>query len=287
MPDFTDIATFQRQNELLICVDSDGCVLDTMEVKQRRAFIPLTLKYWGLEPLGDVAWQMAAFVFLYSTYRGLVRYELLIKLIDFLHADGHSVPDIGAIRDFVANPDYANTLPELKRYEVNHPAPNLNTAIVWAKAIDSAVRGLGTEFPIFPLASDCLHKMQAVADVVVVSVTPTEQLRREWQAHHLTDLPDLITGQEYGAKAKRIAALLEKGYAKDQVLMMGDAPGDWRAAKANDVCFYPILAGQETQSWKDFYDQYLADFLAGRYSPQQQNALVDRFNANLPDRPPK
>lgn len=278
---------FTRQKDFLICVDSDGCALDTMEVKQRQAFIPETIKYWGMENIADDAWEVMIFTHLYSQYRGLVRYELLVRAIDFLKERGVPTPNIDAIRAFVADDHYEKTLPGLMQYEKDHPAPGLNTAIVWAQAIDITVKNLKADIRVFPLVRESLERLQERADIVVISVTPTEQLTREWESHDLAQYANLITGQEFGAKAKRIASLLKLGYAAEKVLMMGDAPGDWRAADANGVLFYPILAGQEDQSWQAFYDEHCAAFLEGRYHGALQDELIAAFNANLPYRLPQ
>lgn len=52
---------------------------------------------------------------------------------------------------------------------------------------------------------------------------------------------DVVYGQEVGSKADAIADLLTKGYAADEILMVGDAPGDEQAAAVNGVFYYPIL----------------------------------------------
>ena len=45
--------------------------------------------------------------------------------------------------------------------------------------------------------------------------------------------------------------------------MVGDAPGDWNAAKANGVLFYPIDPGYEDESWQRFFEEALPRFFAG------------------------
>ena len=40
---------FVKKNQYLICVDSDGCAMDTMDVKHIRCFGPCMVKEWGLE----------------------------------------------------------------------------------------------------------------------------------------------------------------------------------------------------------------------------------------------
>ena len=40
---------FVKKKRYLICVDSDGCAMDTMDVKHIRCFGPCMVKEWGLE----------------------------------------------------------------------------------------------------------------------------------------------------------------------------------------------------------------------------------------------
>ena len=44
---------FQPQHDHLICVDSDGCGMDTMTIKHERAFGPALLDIWNLDDIKD------------------------------------------------------------------------------------------------------------------------------------------------------------------------------------------------------------------------------------------
>lgn len=44
----SELKKFQPAHEFFIGIDSDGCVFDTMEVKQKEFFIPNALKYFNL-----------------------------------------------------------------------------------------------------------------------------------------------------------------------------------------------------------------------------------------------
>ena len=39
---------YEKKNEFLVCVDSDGCAMDTMEIKHRECFGPEMIKTWNL-----------------------------------------------------------------------------------------------------------------------------------------------------------------------------------------------------------------------------------------------
>ena len=39
---------YEKTQEFLICIDSDGCAMNTMEIKHRRCFAPEMIKTWNL-----------------------------------------------------------------------------------------------------------------------------------------------------------------------------------------------------------------------------------------------
>ena len=68
--------------------------------------------------------------------------------------------------------------------------------------------------------------------------------------------------------------------------MIGDAPGDFKAAKANGVLFYPINPGNEDNSWQRFYEESYDKFLNGEYAGEYEASLIKEFEAYLPTVPP-
>ncbi|HFD39494.1 MAG TPA: HAD family hydrolase, partial [Anaerolineae bacterium] len=75
-------------------------------------------------------------------------------------------------------------------------------------------------------------------------------------------------------------------YPPERILMIGDAPGDLRAARANDALFYPINPGHEEESWRRFYEEAMHRFLNGTYAGTYEARLIEEFEALLPDTPP-
>ena len=103
--------------------------------------------------------------------------------------------------------------------------------------------------------------MQGKADVMVVSATPGEALVREWEEHGLRALVSLIAGQEMGSKQEHLALAAVGRYEPEKILMVGDAPATWKAARANGVLFYPIDPGSEDESWQRFFEEAPASVL--------------------------
>jgi hypothetical protein len=68
--------------------------------------------------------------------------------------------------------------------------------------------------------------------------------------------------------------------------MVGDAPGDMKAAKANGALFYPINPAHEEDSWKRFHDESVDRFFAGTYAGEYEEKLIAEFDEHLPEKPP-
>lgn len=63
--------------------------------------------------------------------------------------------------------------------------------------------------------------------------------------------------------------------------MIGDAPGDQKAAEDNGVLYYPILVKKEKSSWERFLSEGLEKFLSGTYSGKYQEERINEFQKNL------
>ena len=68
--------------------------------------------------------------------------------------------------------------------------------------------------------------------------------------------------------------------------MIGDAPGDLKASRANDAKFFPINPGHEEASWKRFHDEAIEQFFAGSYTADYEASLIEEFQSHLPETPP-
>jgi hypothetical protein len=76
-----------------------------------------------------------------------------------------------------------------------------------------------------------------------------------------------------------------KHYGANKTLMVGDAPGDYAAAKANNCLFFPINPGAEDASWKRLYEEGIDKFLGGTFAGEYQAALLQEFDSYLPEKP--
>jgi phosphoglycolate phosphatase-like HAD superfamily hydrolase len=299
MADYPEIARplaeLEPHREFFIGIDSDGCAFDTMEVKHKECFIPNTVKHWGLQPVSKYAREAAEFVNLYSKWRGINRWPALVMVFDLLRERPEvirrevEIPEAPKIREFIMTGE-TEGIPlsnaGLNEYMAEHPHPELDRAWAWTTGVNATVAEIVHGVPPFPYVRKSLEALQAEADMIVVSATPTEALTREWEEHDLAPYVRVIAGQEMGKKALHLELAAKEKYARERILMIGDAPGDMKAARANGALFYPINPGAEEESWQRFYEEGMHRFLAGTYAGEYEARLIAEFDRYLPEVPP-
>jgi phosphoglycolate phosphatase-like HAD superfamily hydrolase len=285
------LADLQPQRPFFVGIDSDGCAFDSMEIKHKECFCPNIIKWWDLQAVSKYAREAAEFVNLYSKWRGINRWPALVMVFDLLReraeviARRATITEAKTLKAFMASGQPLSDT-GLKAYMAEHPDPELDKALGWSKAVNASIADLVHGVPPFPFMRESLQAMQGTADVVVVSATPTEALVREWEEHDIAKYARIIAGQEMGSKKQHLALAAKGKYAPDHILMMGDAPGDMEAAKANGTLFFPINPGQEEKSWERFYREGLARFTAGTYAGAYEASLIAEFEKLLPSVPP-
>lgn len=286
------LAEMKPEKSFFVGIDSDGCAFDTMEIKHKECFAPNTIKYWELQAVSKYAREAAEFVNLYSKWRGVNRWPALIKVFDLLRereevqARNVEPPVAQDIRDFIANDKYPGSNDGLKAFMETRSSEVLDTALAWTQAVNATVADMVHGVPPFPGVRESLELLKGQADMIVVSATPVEALTREWKEHKIDEYVRVIAGQEMGKKQLHLKLAANGKYEPNRVLMVGDAPGDMRAAKANGALFYPINPGDEETSWQRFYEEAVHKFLAEEYAGDYEDSVIEEFEAMLPETPP-
>jgi phosphoglycolate phosphatase-like HAD superfamily hydrolase len=289
--DKATLKSFVPQNEYFIGFDSDGCVFDSMELKHKECFIPNIIKSYHLQPVSKYAREAAEFVNLYSHWRGINRFPGLVMVFDLLKerpevlARGVRFPPTRALEDFIRTASSLGN-PALQKAIDSTGDETLKQCMEWSKAVNRDIEDMVKGLPPFPAARGTLEKIAGKADTMVVSATPAEALRREWEEHGIDRFVQLIAGQELGKKEEQLGLTTEGKYKPGKVLMVGDALGDQKAARAVHARFYPIVPGREDESWERFRDEIVDEFLHGGYSPEKEEQLSAEFEKALPTTPP-
>ncbi|MBN1126349.1 MAG: HAD hydrolase-like protein [Sedimentisphaerales bacterium] len=283
--------------DFFIGIDSDGCVFDTMGIKQRECFCPMLIGYFGLQPVAQAARECKDFADLFSKTRGANRHKTAVRIIrDLLPTHpmvkerGFKVPVFEHYFNWVDNPQSLLSNEGLKQAideaTDNKEKTELQQVLKWSLRVNEMVTEIVKDIPPFPYVQECLEKITKQADVIVCSATPNEALIREWQEHNIAQFPKVIAGQEMGKKAQHLDYASTGKYTKNHVLMIGDAPGDLKAARSVGALFFPVNPGAEAASWKRFHDEAFDTFINGQYAGDYEAALISEFDDYLPENPP-
>jgi phosphoglycolate phosphatase-like HAD superfamily hydrolase len=278
------------RHEFLVGIDSDGCVFDSMELKHKECFVPNFINHYELQGVSKYAREAAEFVNLYSKSRGVNRFPGLVEQLDWLRrrpevqARGvHVAKPNGLIKWMAGETKLGN--PALEKAVAATGDPDLTQALAWSLAVNKSIAEMVRGVPPFPNVRECLDDFSEKADMVVCSQTPNVALEAEWAEHGIASYVQAICGQEVGSKKEILAAGKGK-YASDNILMIGDAPGDYKAAVANQALFFPINPGHEEVSWTRLLEEGMERFFTGTFAGVYQKRLLEEFDSYLPERPP-
>jgi len=299
---------FKPTKEFFIGIDSDGCVFDSMEIKHKECFTPMFVKHFHLQATSKYAREVWDFVNLYSKTRGVNRFPALSRSLNLLRerpqviARKIKIADTAALDAWIARENKLTNatlkkeierIPLTRRDATLSPSDGerdgvrgaLEQVYQWSLAVNEMIEDIVEGVPPFPLFRECLEKMVQKADTAVISQTPTEALEREWEENGIRKHVKMIAGQELGTKTEHIKFAAAGKYPPEKILMIGDAPGDFKAAKGNNALFYPINPGKEEKSWERFHNEALDRFFAGKYAGDYEKELVKEFDACLPEKP--
>ncbi|MCH7658002.1 MAG: HAD family hydrolase [Bacteroidetes bacterium] len=285
-----ELKDLQPIKKFFIGIDSDGCVFDSMEPKQKEFFCPNVIRFFGLFPIARIARETWEFTNLYSQTRGVNRFLALLHAFDLLRERtevqdrGFRVPDLSPLKEWTRQESKLGN-PALEAYAEKVRDPVIDLVLDWSQTINKEIGQWLKDLPPFPPVPEILREISEYADSIVVSQTPGEALEREWEEYDIAKYVRAIAGQEQGTKSEHLALAAADKYPKDKILMIGDAPGDLKAARQNDVLFYPVIPGKEEESWKRLQNEGLDRFLKGKYAGDYENRLLDDFNKGLPEYP--
>lgn len=278
----TAISDFIKSKDFLVCVDSDGCAIDTMDIKHQACFGPAVIDVWPkIEEIRIEFLDLWNHINLYSQTRGINRFKGLVMSFEALQAKGYEVEDFSSIKSWVEGATSLSN-PALKEEIHKNEDPQLIKALKWSNRVNELIDSLGDVDRPFENVKEGLASAHEYADIAIVSSANTNAVAHEWSKHGLSQFVEVLCGQEAGSKSYCISALKESGkYPIEKVLMIGDAPGDLQAAKDNGVFFYPIIPGKESESWIRFKEEALESFLSEKYKGEYQEMLINEYEDSL------
>ncbi len=270
---------FEKKKDFIVCVDSDGCAMDTMNIKHIRCFGPCMVKEWGLEKWEDEILESWNQVNLYTMTRGINRFKGLATALAEVNVKYTPIEGVKALVDWTEEAEELSN----RAVEAMIPENEIFVKVLsWSNAVNEMIEALPKEeIKPFEGVREALQKIHEYCDIAVVSSANPEAVRAEWDRFGLTDNVDLICAQDMGTKTHCISEILKKGYKIKNVLMCGDAVGDMKAAADNGVLYYPIRVNHENECWSEIVPEAISKFTSNKYAGAYQASLINRFLDNL------
>lgn len=266
-------------DRFLVCIDSDGCAIDSMTIKHEKAFGPAFIDIWKIDEDHKEAilkeWNTLN---LYSLSRGINRFQGLLAILK-AHTEYIDADQLKLFEQWVETTKALSAANLQQAYEETG-ADVMKKALAWSELVNKKI----AELPLansFEGVVDTIRQIKEQADIAVVSSANLQAIKEEWEASGLYDYVDHVFSQSDGTKSKCIHKLIQSGYDRKKTIMLGDALGDHKAAAENQVWFYPILAAKESASWKEFKQKYFSLFLNQQFDTTIQDTLFSEMKENL------
>ncbi|MFH1358991.1 MAG: HAD hydrolase-like protein [archaeon] len=291
-------------NRVLFCVDSDGCVDPGMKMKHTSPgpFAKAGVDVFGLDAI-DPDWRIVWTLVNEYSYRGCPRFEALTHMPDILNQRQNvqnqislgnvQVPSFEHLKKYLETADDNSDetlLRHVKTLNSSSPeAQELRKVLGWSQTVNGYVDTYCPRIDAFDAAKQTLiEAYKQGIDLMIVSGTPENHLKRQWKEHGLLDIVgDAVFGRDTASKNTLIQAAVfastqaNKPYS--HIFMIGDAPGDLKAVRnAFDATaeasvqphmyFVPIRVNYEGDDWNDFRRSFVIDFVINK--GQSRNRLL-------------
>ena len=278
----TDLKSYKKSKDFLVCIDSDGCAIDSMNIKHINCFGPEMVGEWSLHEWKVEILKRWNDINLFSLTRGINRFKGLLMALSEIDKRYVTVEDLASFANWVETTKELSNNSLARAIESNPESVCLKKALSWSNRVNESIKKLPEEEVVpFEMVKEALVFAHEKADIAIVSSANLGAIMDEWERHELLPHVDLVLAQDAGTKAYCIAELLKKGYDRDKVIMCGDAPGDMEAAERNGIFYYPIKVNLEKESWMEFIDIGFNKLLDGCYFGEYQSLKKDEFIKNL------
>ena len=256
--------------------------MDSMNFKHKEVFAKTFMEVFKVHENKEVIQNEWNRYNLYSMTRGINRFYGLEDILLFCKEHyGITIEDEQIFFDWLKNAK-SKSAKSIKEYmETNGESKCLSLAYKWSLASDQKINNYTTH--IFPGVKDALVKLSEVADLCGVSSAVKTTVEAEWKREGIYDYFVSLGCQEDGSKKSIINKMLSKGYLPENCIMLGDAPGDYDAAKDCEIMFFPIIPDKESECWQMFCSKVINDFLNRQFN-SSNNQYLSSFLSSLHSR---
>lgn len=267
-----DFSHFKKIHDYIICIDSDGTVMDAMNVKHKKCFGPCFVEVFDLKNIEKEVLEAWNRINLHGETRARNRFiTVVIMLREF---NKYLNFDLTALENWRFNTDML-TNGSLEKEIAKTDDELLKKVYHWSLRCNEEISKLTfDDKKPFKGVKEFFETAHDKVDLAVVSSSNIKALMEEWNYFNLYDYMTLLTSQEDGTKVECIDKIAKFGYAPDHIIMMGDAIVDLETAQKCGVYFYPVIPDAEAESWTELKEKYFDVFLNGNFKDCQEELIV-------------
>ena len=254
--------------------------MDSMTIKHNKCFGPAFIEIFNIQTNQKEILNHWNKVNLYSKTRGINRFQGLLEILEYVKKYNIYFDGFEEYKSWVLNTkelSEKSLANEIKNVSKNNL---LNLALSWSRKVNLSIKGLPVASP-FNGVKDAIIELNEVADLLGVSSANFDAVDHEWSKHNIKKYFKVVACQDSGTKSKIIRNALCLGYDRKLTLMVGDALGDYEAAKENGVYFFPIIPKREVYSWKKLKDEGIKKLVNYQFDDNYQKQILDEFLDSL------
>lgn len=142
----------------LLCIDSDGCAVDSMNIKHISCFGPCLAEEWGLQDHKEVILKDWNQINLYSRTRGINRFLALGMELSKIDQDMQPIPGLQEYLAWVQNEEELSNA-SVERAFKESGAEIFRKALSWSEAVNRKIADLPKEkIRPFPNVREAMEK---------------------------------------------------------------------------------------------------------------------------------
>lgn len=268
-----------RDRKLLIVLESEGAVFNSLELEMRRGYIPAFASLFSWAEV-DAEYCNKSFerIALRSRSRGDSPLLLLLATLRYINLSYPSVRRTAIIRQLESMLSKDPQPIQEIHAEDSSQRPRSPRALIeeWLELSNSLLsQGEGSLAECFPRARSFLESLSSLypeSQVLVYSAIPEAHALNRWEVAGLGNCFMRIAGPERGDFRAYLRTALQNGYDRLPILVVGTSNTAMRAAQDVGARFYPIIPGFEDSSWEELSLEVFPAFVQGRLAFLQGNA---------------
>ena len=186
---------FNNQKDYIICIDSDGCAIDTMDIKHIKCFGPCMVTEWNLEEWREPILERWNEVNLYTLTRGINRFKGLAVALTEIN---DKYVKIEGLDEFVKwteeTKELSNEALEVEIQKTNNVC--IKKALEWSKSVNESIDLLSDdEKQPFEGVKEAIIEAKKKADIAIVSSANEKAVLDEWSHNGLLENVDIVLTQ--------------------------------------------------------------------------------------------